>query len=584
MSLLVWTVTTFLFGLVSVAVLNSAAIIDTSAELLERGEAVVHSLIGEPTNTTSPSPLSKTKKTIVSRAGVAARQNMSAGYVLPPVILFPGIITSKLEVWESRPCLKGSFRTVLWGGTSIKFLSDIQCWMRHVMLDPATGLDPEGVRVRVVEGMAAVDFLMGLYWVWSPMIESLADIGYDTNSMASMAYDWRLSFHNLEERDGYFTSVKEKVESMVRRRGKRATLIAHSMGCLVSFYFLNWARAQPGVGQRWIDANVGNVVNIGAPWLGVPKTVSSLISGEMKDTADLSPALRFFQQKLLSSHDLLRLLRSFGSLPSMWPKGGRAVWGAEPVLDLLAPLKKANATASCNAAEDAVEHGVGALDSHASPIPGITSPRGFDVDEAYDLLLRRVAPNYTERWADRYSRGPRLPPRGPASYANPLESPLPGHKDMTVYNLHGHDLPTEVGYLYRPHTGANCMDIPITVASDVTDEAQSVKSGVRFSAGDGTVPLVSLGLVSHLWAHSLRHNPGRARIVVREYSHRTSSVFEEIRTQTLLRGGLASADHVDLMGNHQLIGDILSIVMDRRLDDQIHSNITAIAREIQRRL
>lgn len=524
----------------------------------------------------------------MSRAGVAARQNLPAGYVLPPVILFPGIITSKLEVWESRPCLKGSFRTTLWGGTSLKFLSDIQCWMSHVMLDPQTGLDPEGIRVRVVEGMAAVDFLMGLYWVWSPMIESLADIGYDTNSMASMAYDWRLSFHNLEERDGYFTTVKEKVEAMVRRKGKRATLIAHSMGCLVNFYFLNWARAQPGVGQRWIDANVGNVVNIGAPWLGVPKTVSSLISGEMKDTADLSPALRYFKQKLLSSHDLVRMLRSFGSLPSMWPKGGRAVWGDEPVLDLL-PALGVNATTTCDAA-DAVEHGVGALDSHATPIPDLTYPRAFDVDEAYDLLLRRIAPNYTRAWADQYSHGYGVPAGswgsaapGPASFANPLESPLPGHKDMTVYNLHGHDLPTEVGYHYRPHTGSDCLDIPITVASDVSDDTRSVKSGVRFSAGDGTVPLVSLGFVPYLWAHSSRHNPGRAKIVVREYSHRISSVFEEIRTQTLLRGGLASADHVDLMGNQELIGDILSIVMDKKLEDHIHSNITAISKGILER-
>lgn len=80
--------------------------------------------------------------------------------------------------------------------------------------------------------------------------------------MLLAAYDWRLSFWNLEERDGYFTRLKNSVELMRysfffcffllgnpklitfdnvisfyyfrKRQGKKVVLVAHSMGSSVS--------------------------------------------------------------------------------------------------------------------------------------------------------------------------------------------------------------------------------------------------------------------------------------------------------------------------------------------------------------
>lgn len=49
---------------------------------------------------------------------------------------------------------------------------------------------------------------MRRYNVWGRMIESLADIGYDSNNLYSMPYDWRLALPLLETRDGYFTRLK----------------------------------------------------------------------------------------------------------------------------------------------------------------------------------------------------------------------------------------------------------------------------------------------------------------------------------------------------------------------------------------
>jgi phospholipid:diacylglycerol acyltransferase len=46
------------------------------------------------------------------------------------------------------------------------------------------------------------------YWLWSKVIQNLADIGYSPEDLVTFGYDWRLSPQALEERDGYFTQLK----------------------------------------------------------------------------------------------------------------------------------------------------------------------------------------------------------------------------------------------------------------------------------------------------------------------------------------------------------------------------------------
>ena len=58
---------------------------------------------------------------------------------------------------------------------------------------------------------AASSFIQG-YWIWSKIVENLAVVGYDTNNLLLAAYDWRLSYWNLEERDGYFSRLKSSIE------------------------------------------------------------------------------------------------------------------------------------------------------------------------------------------------------------------------------------------------------------------------------------------------------------------------------------------------------------------------------------
>ena len=129
------------------------------------------------------------------------------------------------------------------------------------MLDPYTGGDPEGIRVRASEGFAAADYFMGTYWVWGKLIENLAEVGYDPSTMVMQPYDWRLPFPLLEERDGYFTNLKLRIEGMHKTRGKKVVLATHSMGAMVVHHFFGWVSTSEtkgggGGGQKWVDQHI----------------------------------------------------------------------------------------------------------------------------------------------------------------------------------------------------------------------------------------------------------------------------------------------------------------------------------------
>ena len=99
-----------------------------------------------------------------------------------------------------------------------------------MMLDHVTGLDPPNVKTRAAEGIdAASSLASGYYWIWwivlistwtvvdnlifrSKIVENLAVVSYDTDNLYLAPYDWRLSYYNLEERDGYFSKLKSTIE------------------------------------------------------------------------------------------------------------------------------------------------------------------------------------------------------------------------------------------------------------------------------------------------------------------------------------------------------------------------------------
>ncbi|KAJ1934135.1 phospholipid:diacylglycerol acyltransferase, partial [Linderina macrospora] len=205
-----------------------------------------------------------------------------------PVILVPGIISSGLESWSTANCSKQYFRQRMWGTATMfkALLLDKECWVNSMMLDKKTGLDPDGYKLRAAKGLYAADYFITGYWIWAKLIENLAVLGYDSNDMFLASYDWRLSYIDLEHRDQYFSSLKSRIELSKKGSGEKTVLVSHSMGSQIVQFFINWVESPMGGngGDHWVDEHIEAMVNLAGASLGVPKTLSSLLSGEQRET------------------------------------------------------------------------------------------------------------------------------------------------------------------------------------------------------------------------------------------------------------------------------------------------------------
>ena len=231
-------------------------------------------------------------------------------------------------------------------GVARAYFTDRACWMQHMRLDRETGLDPSGIKLRAVTGLEAVDWFVPGYFVWGKVIESLGDVGYDPNSIHAATFDWRPSPEQHKFKDGYFTRLKHSVETLVEIHGVPVALLAHSYGDQLVRYFLNWVetdKREGGGGGRL----TGRTKTWACTWtspepmLGIPKTIPSLLSGEMRDTAILGrsvgvgPALRRTRFGGIVSNTLgtvASTFRTWGSLWAMLPRGGTDIWGADDAL------------------------------------------------------------------------------------------------------------------------------------------------------------------------------------------------------------------------------------------------------------
>jgi hypothetical protein len=190
--------------------------------------------------------------------------------------------------------------------------------------------------------------------IWARAIEDLAAIGYDSSSLALLSYDWRLPYPALEIRDGYFSRLKSQIEVFrATSGGRKVVLLAHSMGSAVVQYFLRWVEAPQelggaGAGPDWVARHLESVVHLGGAHLGVPKAVSAMISGEMRDTAEMSVWLAGLRRRtLMSNIEMAGLFRGFPSVPSLYPKGGDGVWGGAAGADAAAPDESPMRVGTC---------------------------------------------------------------------------------------------------------------------------------------------------------------------------------------------------------------------------------------------
>lgn len=461
-----------------------------------------------------------------------------------PMVMIPGVISTGLESWG----LEGSaecpsqpyFRKRLWGSWFMlrAMLLDKQCWLQHLKLDPETGLDPPGFKIRAAQGMEAADFFIAGYWIWNKILQNLAAIGYDSNKMSIASYDWRLAYQDLERRDGYFSKLKATIELNMKHTGEKTVLTSHSMGTQVAFFFLKWVEAEGhGDGGRgWVDRYIEGLVDISGSSLGTPKAIVGLLSGEMKDTVQLNAMAVYGLEKFFSRKERAMLLRTYSGIASMLPKGGEAVWGHH----MFAPDDdpQMNDTSFGNF--------IRFRETKSS-----LSAKNLTIADSIDYLLSQGDEFFRKRIRENYSYGLATSKEeleanenDPRKWTNPLEVALPYAPNMKIYCLYGVGSPTERAYIYREEE--NKTDDLLSVSIVPGD-----RGAVVMGEGDGTISLLT-HTMCHRWREpGSKFNPSNMTVKIVEMAH------EPDRTD--IRGGANTADHVDILGRAELNELVLKV-------------------------
>lgn len=499
--------------------------------------------------------------------GLAARAEGMEAY--HPMIMIPGVISTGLESWGTANISRAYFRKRLWGSWTMMraLVMDKEVWKKHIMLDKRTGLDPPLVKLRAAQGFDATDFFITGYWIWNKIFENLASIGYDPTNSFTAAYDWRLSYPNLEVRDQYFTRLKAYIETGVTAGGRKVSLASHSMGSQVLFYFFHWVESEHGGrgGKDWVEQHVDSWINISGCMLGAVKGLTAVLSGEMRDTAQLNAFAIYGLEKFLSKEERTEMFRAMPGISSMLPIGGDTIWGDRN----WAPDDQPGQNLS-----------FGSLLNFRADTNWTTPKNNMTVDDSMEYLLQTSEDWYQDQIKGSYSRGVahstaevEANERDPKKWINPLETRLPLAPSLKVYCFYGVGKPTERGYYYREPENPLTSRLNITMDTGYTEGA--VDHGVILGEGDGTVNLMSTGYMCNRGWRMKRYNPAGVKITVVEMPHEPERFNP--------RGGPRTADHVDILGRQTLNELVLRVAAGKgdTITDYVVSNIKEYAAKVK---
>lgn len=439
-------------------------------------------------------------------------------------------------------------------------------WKQHIMLDKITGLDPPGIKLRAAQGFDAADFFITGYWIWNKILENLATIGYDPTNAFTAAYDWRLSYSNLETRDQYFTRLKFHIETANRIQKAKAVLLSHSMGSQVLYYFFHWVEAEGdgygNGGKSWVEDHVDSWINISGSMLGAVKDVPAVLSGEMKDTAQLNAFAVYGLEKFLSKHERAEIFRAMPGISSMLPIGGNAIWGDNMGAPDDVPGQNVSFGNFITFRNSTNEHA-----------------QNLTVGDTLLYLFSHTDTWYRDAILSNYSHGVantiaevEANEQDPVKWINPLETRLPLAPSLKIYCFYGIGKDTERAYFYR-------TDIdPLTKTNVTIDTAHTAQEpiaadhGVVMGEGDGTVNLMSTGyMCARGWRDIKRYNPAGVKVTTCEMPHEPDRFNP--------RGGPNTGDHVDILGRSGLNDLILRVAGGKGslIEENIQSNIREYA-------
>jgi len=450
--------------------------------------------------------------------------------------------------------------------------------------------------------------------------------------MTIETYDWRVGLKVMEDRDHYFTHLKHRIEAYHKTAGEKVVLTSHSMGAIVVHYFFAWvteneSQGGGGGGKYWVDEHIHAYINIAGAHLGVPKAASALASGEMSDTVYMG-GMGNIIERFLPRKARKDLFTTWGSLWAMLPKGGDDLWstGADLSNTLsidhtdtysksTIPFKfqeaiKTHLFVVTNHFEDGTTtnnikcNKNELLDQETEPIVNkalkkLASGLGHTTKDVVEFLLAwgggmgpTISPVNQYSFSERSNEDPST-----RIWHDITKTPLPYAPNMKIYCLYGVGVDTERAFFYKRNDeehgsfalhnssdGNNSQkfaDPPFILDTTIEDPENGIMHGIRYSDGDGSVPLLSLGyMCAGPWRNQTSGlNPSGSKVITREYMHRA-----EFKVDDPMRKGPNSSEHVDVLGNHDMLIDFVKIVSDEGLDtvtDNIISDIKNIVQRIE---
>ncbi|CAK7236739.1 phospholipid:diacylglycerol acyltransferase [Sporothrix bragantina] len=362
--------------------------------------------------------------------------------------------------------------------------------------------------------------------------------------MIPAAYDWRLSYANLEVRDQYFTRLKMYIEMAATTSERKVVLVSHSMGSQVLFYFFHWVASPLGGrgGDGWVEKYVDSWINLN----------SFAVYG---------------LEKFLSKEERADIFRAMPGISSMLPIGGDAVWGSieDGAPDDLPGQEQSFATL--------LNFRKG--DNWTAPAQNLT------VSGALDYLFKTSEDWYREQIRSSYSHGVaettaevEKNEHDPRKWINPLETRLPLAPSLKIFCFYGVGKPTERSYYYRSPEHSASTKLNITIDTTLT-QGDMIDHGVVMGEGDGTVNLLSTGYMCNQGWKFRRFNPAGAKITVVEMPHEPERFNP--------RGGPNTADHVDILGRQMLNELILKVAAGHgeAIEERVVSNIRQYAAKVK---
>uniref|UniRef100_A0A0G4I899 Uncharacterized protein n=1 Tax=Chromera velia CCMP2878 TaxID=1169474 RepID=A0A0G4I899_9ALVE len=210
-----------------------------------------------------------------------------------PVILVPGLMGSGLFAKFENANVPGCTSSTtdwyrLWFSVSAALESE--CWLNSFQLEGEQAFEPrKGVQVTAdaVGSVRGVEYLdydifgsgIGLTKYMADLIESLKGQGYTPwEDLFAAPYDWRRGPAGLfEEKEGgtegstFGPDLKSLIENSVAKSGRKAVLFSHSLGTLVTNFFLN-----KFVSKEWKDRHIERSVYVGGAFGGAPAVLWAL--------------------------------------------------------------------------------------------------------------------------------------------------------------------------------------------------------------------------------------------------------------------------------------------------------------------